>query len=370
VAAQQAIQDANKGVVEAQRGVADAARATADAQRNLADAQRGVTLATQAVADAQKAAGTSADGAAAKMANLSTKFDALPPAAQAFVRVLLSLKPKLDQLRETAAAGPAPGCREGPARRVEELRGRQHGRRPDREGDGRLAERAGALVGSSGFGKDLETVGKRNVTIIEHVGNAAITLADALRHVIVAAGPLTLWLARLSEKGADWILAQAKAGRESGKLAAFLERTRAVMTILGRSAFNLAAGLLNIGHAATPLGNDLLDKFEKLTERFRAWTDSASGKNQIAAYFQGREGAAASDVRTHRRHLRGAAADQHRQGRVAAHRPAADAGPDLRERRDPRPPRSARRSSTRSGTSCGCSGSSPAPADRSFRWSG
>jgi hypothetical protein len=77
---------------------------------------------------------------------------------------------------------------------------------------GRLAERAGALVGSSGFGKDLETVGKRNVTIIEHVGNAAITLADALRHVVVAAGPLTLWLARLSEKGADWILAQVEGG--------------------------------------------------------------------------------------------------------------------------------------------------------------
>jgi hypothetical protein len=269
------------------------------------------------------------------MANLSTKFDALPPAAQAFVRVLLSLKPKLDQLRATAAAGLLPGAAKGllDASKNFGVVNTVVGLTAKAMGD--LAERAGALVGSSGFGKDLETVGKRNVTIIGHVGNAAITLADALRHVIVAAGPLTLWLAKLSEKGADWILAQAKAGRESGKLAAFLERTRAVMTVLGRSAFNLAAGLLNIGHAATPLGNDLLDKFEKLTERFRAWTDSASGKNQIAAYFQGRQGAAASDVRTHRRHLRGAAADQHRQGRVAAHRPVADAGADLRERRDP-----------------------------------
>jgi hypothetical protein len=290
VSAQQAIADANKGVVEAQRGVADAARATADAQRNLAEAQRGVVTATQAVADAQKSAGTSADGAAAKMGNLSAKFDALPPAAQAFVRVLLSLKPKLDALRATASAGLLPGAAKGlldasknfgVVNKIVDLTARAMGR---------LAERAGALVGSSGFGKDLETVGRRNVTIIEHVGNAAITLADALRHVVVAAGPLTLWLARLSEKGADWILAQVKAGRESGKLAAFLERTRAVMTTLGRSAFNLAAGLLNIGHAATPLGNDLLDKFEKLTKRFREWTDSASGRNQIAAYFQNAKG--------------------------------------------------------------------------------
>jgi 3D (Asp-Asp-Asp) domain-containing protein len=285
IAAQKAIADANDNAVKAQHALVDAHRATIDAGRGVKDAMHGVQVALQAVKDAQDSAKTSAAGLAAGAVNLNAKFDALPPAAKALVTQLVSLKPKFDDLRSVAAQGLLPGVSKaitlatgnfGPLRTVVDVTAKAMGA---------LAVKAGQLVGSKGFGRDLESVGKRNATIITDVGTGALSLANAFRYVVVAAGPLTSWLGKLAAEAGAYIEAQAKAGEQSGKLAAFFERTRAVLTQLGGIVRDFGIGLFHVFQGGAKLGNSLLDSLQQLAARFRAWTESVSGKNQIATYF-------------------------------------------------------------------------------------
>lgn len=151
---------------------------------------------------------------------------------------------------------------------------------------GGLARKAGELVGSAAFGRDLATVGDRNVKIIRILGNAALTGADALRHVVVAAGPLTMWMTRLAASWARGAQEAAATGRETGRLAALFESTQGVMSRLFSIAGNLATAFWNIAKGGKQLGDDLLASLDKVTGGFARWTKSAEGQNQIAAFFE------------------------------------------------------------------------------------
>jgi hypothetical protein len=61
-------------------------------------------------------------------------------------------------------------------------------------------------------------------------GTVALNLADAVRNVTIAAGPLVNWMVKLTVKGSEWVKTQADAGRESGKLATFFDHTRIAMS--------------------------------------------------------------------------------------------------------------------------------------------
>jgi hypothetical protein len=215
---------------------------------------------------------------------------ALPPAGKDLVALLKDLKPRLKDLQQTAAAGLLPGLAEGAKNALPVLRPLKGIVSDTAHALGDLAAQAGKLVGSKSVLADLSTIGKTNITVIRNVGTAALSLAHALLGVVAAGGPLLTWLTQGGVKLAAWIDAQVTAGRESGKLAGFLNQTKAVLKTLGPIFVNLAAGLYNIGKAAAPLGRDLLGQFEKLTEKFRQWTESATGRNQIAAYFQNARG--------------------------------------------------------------------------------
>jgi hypothetical protein len=215
---------------------------------------------------------------------------ALPPAGKELVALLKDLKPRLKDLQQTAAAGLLPGLAEGAKNALPVLRPLKGIVSDTAHALGDLAAQAGKLVGSKSVLADLSAIGQTNITVIRNVGTAALSLAHALLGVVAAGGPLLTWLTQGGVKLAAWIDAQVTAGRESGKLAGFLNQTKAVLQTLGPIFVNLAAGLYNIGKAAAPLGRDLLGQFEKLTEKFRQWTESATGRNQIAAYFQNARG--------------------------------------------------------------------------------
>ncbi len=196
--ADQTVIDAEKGVQDALRSAGDAARGVTDAERDLSEARRGVRLAVQGVRDAQVDANVAMDKGAVAATNLNQKFDDLPPAAQAFVRTLLQLKPRFDELRATAAAGFFPGARTGllaAMRNFEVLRGIVASTSRTL---GWFADAAGRLVGSSAWGRDLRTIGERNTVVLRRAGQATLHIADALRHLIVAAGPLVDWLSRVT----------------------------------------------------------------------------------------------------------------------------------------------------------------------------
>ena len=135
-------------------------------------------------------------------------------------------------------------------------------------------------------GPDLQTLMQRNATYIYRMGVAGVELTNALRHVLMAAGPFLSWVTRSIMAFGQWTSNAAAAGRQSGKMAAFFAKTRVVMTSLGHTARDLGATFLNIGKGAAPLGADLLRTFERGAAAMRRWSESAKGQGQIAAYFR------------------------------------------------------------------------------------
>ncbi len=285
-AAQAAGVEQSPAVVSARESVRSATMAAAQAERAHADAIRQVGLAHQGVRDAQMGAALGATAAAAAATAANEKFNALPPSAQRMVRVLQSLRDEGHALRTAASDGFMPGAEAGllaAARSFEPVR-RVIAATASVLGD--LARRAGELVGSGPFGRDMETIGTRNAKVLDTLGSATLHVVSALRHVLVVAGPLTQWLANVADKWALNAAESAKAGRESGKMAAFFERTIAVAQRVGSIIANVTGGLMGMGRGATDSGNSILLSIDRASQRFNAWANSVGGQNSIRKFFE------------------------------------------------------------------------------------
>ncbi len=283
------------GVAEA-AGIARAPEVLA-AREAVRAASVAATRAERSLTEAQADAASSAGLAAASATNLSEKFDKLPPAAQAFVRQLQAMKPRLDELRATAAGGFFPGASAGLVAASGSFREINAVVKETSGVLGEAARKSGELVGSPAFGKDIQTIGGNNAKVIGTLAEALRHVISALRHVLVAAGPLTQWLADVANKWALNAAEAAKAGRETGKLAAFFEKTKAVAQRLGSIIGNLAKAFFGIGKAGTDSGNSILLSIDRMTERFAVWANSVKGQTAIREFFEKTRELAAELVR-------------------------------------------------------------------------
>lgn len=283
---QKDVAKADKDGVKGAEGVVAARDAITAANDRVSESERNLAKAHVAVKDAQASAAAGMASATQAAVDLNQKFDDLPPAAQSFVRALQALKPRFDELRQTAAAGLFPGVTAGIMSATQNFGPLNKVVGETAATIGGLAKRAGDLVGSKGFGKDVETIGHRNSIIIERVGKAAIYAGDMLRHIIVAAGPLTTWLAKVTEQWAKSADGAVEAGRKSGALADFFQSTRNTLIKVGSILGNLAEAFFNVGKAAAPAGRDILDAIDKVTGKFAEWTKSLEGRNALAKFFE------------------------------------------------------------------------------------
>ena len=221
-----------------------------------------------------------------KLDRQSTEFKKLSPQAQKFAEVLQRYKAPIREL-QSAVQRP---LFEGLAKGAEDARGVLDPLRRGLRGTagvlGDLAAQAGRLVGSRGFGRDFSKIMAGNNRLIENLGKSGIRLGSALRHVMVAAQPLVRWMGELSLEWSKSIEGAAEAGRESGRLAGFFDRTRSTAEQLFRIIGSLAGAFGDIGRAARPLGEDVLDYFERAADSFERWTSSARGQNELASYFE------------------------------------------------------------------------------------
>jgi phage-related protein len=279
VQARQAIADADRRVAEAQKGVQDA-------NERVANAQLAVTRASQTLVDAQLDAKEATAAQAIASEDLNKKLHELPPAAQAFVKQLVAMKPRLDELRQTAAAGLFPGVIDGlqAAMRNFGSVNKVVGETATVLGD--AARKSGELVGSPAFGRDFETIGHNNAQVMETLGEALRHVVSALRHVLVVAGPLTQWLADVINKWTLNAAAAAKSGRETGKMAEFFEKTRAVAERLGSILGHLVSGLIGVGSAGQKSGNDILASIDRAAQHFDQWANSVGGRREIREFFE------------------------------------------------------------------------------------
>lgn len=270
--------EAQKKGVEKMPEVVAAKRAEAEANRDIAGAQRDLAKAIRESDDALNEQGSAATALQEKMAML-------PPAARKFVRVLIGMKPKLDQLRASAASGFFSGATKGLRSALKNFGVLKGIVGETSQALGELAKRAGRKIGTAAWGRDLSTLGKTNTKVIERMGGAGLNLADAFRNVLVAARPFIGWLSKGIDKFSEWVKGEAAAGRETGKLGAFFDDTRVTMERVWRVLRGVGGAFFHIGQAARPLGNEILISLGNAAEGWRKWTDSIEGKNALRKYF-------------------------------------------------------------------------------------
>ena len=129
-------------------------------------------------------------------------------------------------------------------------------------------------------------MGGTNAQLLGRMGDAGLNFADALRHVVVAARPLTDWLGDVVVRMSEYVKNSARAGRETGDLAAFFKEAKDTLKVVGPLLGNLAKGLWNVIQVGRPLGDDILKTLRDSAEEFRKWTESAKGQNAIAEWYR------------------------------------------------------------------------------------
>lgn len=263
----------NRDLVRAQE---DGARRIADAQENLADA----------IASAAEGAASAAGGAAGAIDAYEAALARLSPAARRFVEFLIGLEPLLRRVQATAAAGLFPGLEQAITTLLPLVDDLEPIIGATAKALANLAIEGANLIASPAFRGDLITIGQRNIEIITGLGRAAISGANSLRFITVAAGPLTQHLVDLTQQFALLVEGALATGRANGSLDAFFVR---VQDRVDRLVVTLAAfgtGLFRVFRDATPAGDKYLDTLTKLAVRFDLLTERASNSGALRDFFE------------------------------------------------------------------------------------
>lgn len=274
-------------VIAAQKALNDAKLAEADAARGVAKAETGVHRALEQVANAHKQGTMAASHQASQLVNLRYDLAQLSPAAKHFAIFMAKfIQGPISNLEKASQTAFLPKLEQGILKASNSFP--ILNRAMSRTGSmfGNLAIEAGRLIGSKGFGKQLEKVTENNTRVLHILGRAAISVARGMMQVAVAARPLTTWLARLIKHWADFFSSAMQADRVSGKLSKKFGETKEIIKLLVDIAKNLFVALNNILHISKPLGDSMFRAFDRAARRFRDWTESAKGKNAIEEFFK------------------------------------------------------------------------------------
>lgn len=210
----------------------------------------------------------------------------LTPAAQAFVKQIQALKPELDSLKKAAQGALFSGVTQGLKSAIVNfpiLRNIVAGTAGEL---GNLAAAAGRLVGSKAFGSNLQTIGATNITVLHNLGFAALSLISALSKVLAAAGPFLTWLSKVAQNAGAAASKAATLGQQTGVMAAFFDKTKSTLQIVGSILGNLARFLVNVGKAAAPLGQSILVSLNDKLSELAHWSGTITGQNSLKKFFE------------------------------------------------------------------------------------
>jgi hypothetical protein len=283
VSAQNAIIEAANAVVEAQRGLRDAEEARADAavqsSRAIADAQERLNEALQDQGSAMGGAAAAADAYQEALAKLS-------PDARRFVEYIVSLKDELATLKAAAGEQLFAGLTTSVQRIVENFfPALEQMLRVTGGSLAKFADSISMVVSSAGFISRFTAVAEDNADVIARFGDIVASVIDGISGVMVAAGPITSQFTDYLVRQADTFQRYATSGAGMSEMTAYFQDAADTAGQLGRIFGNLWEGLLNIGSAARPAGDALLDTIEQATDKWAAFTGSFSRQNELEEYF-------------------------------------------------------------------------------------
>ncbi|MCC9309139.1 hypothetical protein LN042_18970 [Kitasatospora sp. RB6PN24] len=299
--AQEAEQDAVRGVQDAEQEAAQARveavrqvqAAHADLDRSIREAAREQKRSAEQIADAQREVSRAlrdqqqaleSQGTAARAAEAA--LDKLSPAGQRFARFLKgTVIPALTGLRDTAQEALLPPLQSAIDRSLVLLPIFDSALDQTGRVLGQVAQRGAEMVTSGPWRADLAQTAATNTRVIGTLAGAGLQAADALRNITVAAAPLVERLsdgtARAIQLGAAFLQAQ----RDSGQLAVFFQRAGDTGAQLWGILRDGALILVNIGRAAAPAGQQLLDSLSGVLATARQISGETATQDKLRAYF-------------------------------------------------------------------------------------
>lgn len=300
---QKASKDASKAGVEGSQGVRDAKRAEHDATVQAADAQtqyadavssaarsnrdaiEAVAKAEAALAAAQRTAADAADSSGAAADTYQQKLAALTPAARAFVLQLISMKHYWDEIKNAASEGLFPGLTVALKESVKLVPTIKTAFFDMGQVLGNFAANFVAMLTKAQNIKVLNTLFKGSTGIVKNLGVAFTSFFHSFLMVSKAALPMSTELSKSLIKVAAHFDKFTSSTEGQEKMTKFFSHSLAVFRQLGRIIKNVVVGIFNMGKAAQPAGQSLLDSIEKLTAKFKKFTGSTEGQNQLRDYF-------------------------------------------------------------------------------------
>lgn len=286
--AEQALAAAKAATAKAEKNLAEARRAGAEAvAKAQAAGARQIAAAQRAVQQAMKSSTAAAGGSTYALRNLNYAMAQLSPAGQRFVNFMVSkLLPRFNQLRGAVQTALLPPLQTAITRALPLLDTMQPYLVRTGALFGQLALQASKVAASPMFRKDIGTIMGANNVALGHFGRAAGYLADALKNIMVVTAPLTVRIAKLTENWSKAADQATRNGRESGKMAAYFDRSWNTAAKLFHILRDVSISILNIGKAASPSGNTLLDSLARGAAELRKWTADPKNQEKMQRFFE------------------------------------------------------------------------------------
>jgi hypothetical protein len=281
--ASRAITDALQAQKDAEQSAADlqSGKAFRDINRTLSDANEAVKEAEKDLADA-KGGGGAADAFADAMKNLS-------PAAQKFVKFLISIRGEFDKLKAAAGKELFPRLETAIQNLVDNLFPRLA---PLLEGTGKalgdVAINLSNVITDADNLKSLENVWKTNDKFIGNLGTTIGNLYTGFLNILEAAGPLIdrfgEWLVVVTGTWAE----TKKLQNQSGELTKKFNRLGDITADIGGYLKTFWSGLKDIFAVVTEEGGavDILNGyFKTAAENFKAFTSAGREDGSLKEFF-------------------------------------------------------------------------------------
>jgi hypothetical protein len=134
-----------------------------------------------------------------------------------------------------------------------------------------------------GARSDLDLIMARNTVLVRTLGHSVVDGLDAVRHIMVGAGPMVQGFAdRFAgemRKVDGWLAANPQ------KVQAFFDRAfNRAMSFL-HVLSDMGHGILNVFRGAQPLSDHMGAGIEGMAKNFKEWSGSAQGQNSIRKFF-------------------------------------------------------------------------------------
>ena len=251
----------------------------------LGGALKAASKAEEALTEEQQKARAEMSASERAAADYADALAKLPKETQSFAKYLVSLKPKLNQLKAAAAKGLMPGAEAGLKSVMKLFPTVAKSVASMGKSFGDSFKALGAAMASKDYKTKFENVMGSNNKIAKVFATGMKDAALILLSVADAARPLTEWLVKLAGgwlKNRREVLETAKGMQ---KLRDFLDKTKLTLQTWGNIFKNIGVGLKNIGVIGYDSGQKLTESFENATKKFKEWTEKDYNQTKLKKFF-------------------------------------------------------------------------------------